>query len=211
MARGQATPIQHRRSDESQSLQTTTMPQDKLPSYIRLLFRFRSARPSTTSLEPASDASGQNPKHLEASRSIFSSRYMQNRHRQKRCKLCFSSEDKRRCSNHPPIQRIKRVADRSAARPERSARRARQRQDKYGGAERDRTADPLLAKQVLSQLSYSPNQLNRLAASRQVRLIFQRSGKPNSHPSTRIRKSKWWARVDLNYRPHAYQACALTN
>ena len=27
---------------------------------------------------------------------------------------------------------------------------------KNGGAERDRTADPLLAKQVLSQLSYSP-------------------------------------------------------
>src|ERR1039457_1022289 len=27
---------------------------------------------------------------------------------------------------------------------------------KFGGAERDRTADPLLAKQVLSQLSYSP-------------------------------------------------------
>lgn len=26
-----------------------------------------------------------------------------------------------------------------------------------GGAERDRTADPLLAKQVLSQLSYSPS------------------------------------------------------
>jgi len=29
-----------------------------------------------------------------------------------------------------------------------------------GGAERDRTADPLLAKQVLSQLSYSPNLLS---------------------------------------------------
>jgi hypothetical protein len=29
-----------------------------------------------------------------------------------------------------------------------------------GGAERDRTADPLLAKQVLSQLSYSPNSLS---------------------------------------------------
>ena len=27
---------------------------------------------------------------------------------------------------------------------------------KVGGATRDRTADPLLAKQVLSQLSYSP-------------------------------------------------------
>ena len=31
------------------------------------------------------------------------------------------------------------------------------RQKQFGGAERDRTADPLLAKQVLSQLSYSPN------------------------------------------------------
>ena len=29
-----------------------------------------------------------------------------------------------------------------------------------GGAERDRTADPLLAKQVLSQLSYSPIQVS---------------------------------------------------
>ena len=28
--------------------------------------------------------------------------------------------------------------------------------EKLGGAERDRTVDPLLAKQVLSQLSYSP-------------------------------------------------------
>ena len=23
--------------------------------------------------------------------------------------------------------------------------------------------------------------------------------------------SSWWAWIDLNYRPHAYQACALTN
>jgi hypothetical protein len=27
----------------------------------------------------------------------------------------------------------------------------------YGGADRDRTGDPLVANQVLSQLSYSPN------------------------------------------------------
>jgi hypothetical protein len=27
---------------------------------------------------------------------------------------------------------------------------------RFGGADRDRTGDPLLAKQVLSQLSYSP-------------------------------------------------------
>ena len=33
----------------------------------------------------------------------------------------------------------------------------------FGGADRDRTDDPLLAKQVLSQLSYSPN----LAAGQQ--------------------------------------------
>ena len=28
--------------------------------------------------------------------------------------------------------------------------------ERFGGADRDRTGDPLLAKQVLSQLSYSP-------------------------------------------------------
>ena len=50
-----------------------------------------------------------------------------------------------------------------------------------GGGERDRTDDLLLAKQALSQLSYTP-----------------------------INYREWWARVDLNYRPHAYQACALT-
>src|SRR2546422_3158119 len=40
----------------------------------------------------------------------------------------------------------------------------------FGGAERDRTADPLLAKQVLSQLSYSPslNGTLRTKAGRQV-------------------------------------------
>ena len=68
---------------------------------------------------------------------------------------------------------------------------------RYGGAERDRTADPLLAKQVLSQLSYSPNfwvNHQKTAASKRNRFTMQ-----------------WWARVDLNYRPHAYQACALTN
>ena len=51
-----------------------------------------------------------------------------------------------------------------------------------GGASRDRTDDPLLAKQVLSQLSYGPESMRW-----------------------------WWAWVDSNYRPHAYQACALTN
>ena len=53
-----------------------------------------------------------------------------------------------------------------------------------GGADRDRTDDPLLAKQVLSQLSYSP---------------------------TSGTFASWWAWVDSNYRPHPYQGCALTN
>ena len=76
---------------------------------------------------------------------------------------------------------------------------------RIGGAERDRTADPLLAKQVLSQLSYSPNHRN----TRQL----TRKGKPSGGSSyqTTNRKSRWWAREDLNFRPHAYQACALTN
>ena len=49
-----------------------------------------------------------------------------------------------------------------------------------GGGERDRTDDLLLAKQALSQLSYTP-------------------------------EKTWWVWLDLNQRPHAYQACALTS
>ena len=56
------------------------------------------------------------------------------------------------------------------------------------GDDRDRTGDPLLAKQVLSQLSYAPTRRR------------QNTG-----------HQPWWAREDLNLRPHAYQACALTN
>ncbi len=48
----------------------------------------------------------------------------------------------------------------------------------YGGGDRDRTGDLMLARHALSQLSYAPS---------------------------------WWIREDLNLRPHAYQACALTN
>ena len=53
-----------------------------------------------------------------------------------------------------------------------------------GGGERIRTVDLLVANQALSQLSYTPG---------------SEAGLLN-----------WWAWVDLNYRPHAYQACALT-
>src|ERR1044071_8492631 len=89
------------------------------------------------------------------------------------------------------------------------------RHHRFGGAERDRTADPLLAKQVLSQLSYSPSSsitpvlLN--TSSAQLALV-KRDPRQQSQsiPSPSLTKGKWWAREDLNFRPHAYQACALT-
>jgi hypothetical protein len=42
----------------------------------------------------------------------------------------------------------------------------RQPLDAFGGADRDRTDDPLLAKQVLSQLSYSPTRQREQADRR---------------------------------------------
>lgn len=77
--------------------------------------------------------------------------------------------------------------------------------NRFGGAERDRTADPLLAKQVLSQLSYSP--ISSIAQDNPGSATFRVC---RSFP-TPIHKCEWWAREDLNFRPHAYQACALTN
>ena len=102
------------------------------------------------------------PKHLEASRSIFSSQCMQNRRTAIWQTQTFISPKDIPSSRHQNL----------------------------GGAERDRTADPLLAKQVLSQLSYSP--------------------KPSRSLPKAKSNQKWWARADSNCRPHAYQACALT-
>ncbi len=58
-----------------------------------------------------------------------------------------------------------------------------------GGARRDRTDDLMLAKHALSQLSYGPVPEDERCSA----LIV------------------WWAWEDLNFRPHAYQARALTN
>ena len=62
----------------------------------------------------------------------------------------------------------------------------------HGGARRDRTDDLMLAKHALSQLSYSPAGLSVVRSLSSV-----------------VRP--WWAWEDLNLRPHAYQARALTN
>ncbi len=60
-----------------------------------------------------------------------------------------------------------------------------------------RTDDPLLAKQVLSQLSYAPAALIGQIGPAGSRVL--------------VGQASWWAREDLNLRPHAYQACALTS
>ena len=62
-----------------------------------------------------------------------------------------------------------------------------------GGASRDRTGDLKLAKLALSQLSYGPTRMFMNVRTRE-----------------RSRSDGWWAEKELNLRPHAYQACALT-
>ena len=70
-----------------------------------------------------------------------------------------------------------------------------------GGDERSRTADPLLAKQVLSRLSYIPTLESPIADCT--------SRKKNSYAETCNRQFTWWAFLGSNQGPHAYQACAL--
>ena len=65
-----------------------------------------------------------------------------------------------------------------------------------GGASRDRTDDLKLAKLALSQLSYGPQ--------RRVRMFV------NVRTDGAGSMLQWWAEKELNLRPHAYQACALT-
>jgi hypothetical protein len=102
-----------------------------------------------------------------------------------------------------------------------------------GGARRDRTDDLLLAKQALSQLSYGPFQRSAVSTSHQKVLGHQNpegaadqhhasaplrrhaATEPSSTPFMTDRRwlifGSWWAWEDLNFRPHAYQARALTN
>ena len=66
-----------------------------------------------------------------------------------------------------------------------------------GGASRDRTDDLKLAKLALSQLSYGPAPSETGESS-------------TSSTSWMSMVLQWWAEKELNLRPHAYQACALT-
>lgn len=71
-----------------------------------------------------------------------------------------------------------------------------------GGARRDRTDDLMLAKHALSQLSYGPGRRTDDRA--------RRTGGTSSCPPWSVVRP-WWAWEDSNFRPHAYQARALTN
>jgi hypothetical protein len=88
-----------------------------------------------------------------------------------------------------------------------------------GGARRDRTDDLMLAKHALSQLSYGPEPEDECFLLG-VRGLPGRSAAARSafalratarQPSSRFAREGWWAWEDLNFRPHAYQARALTN
>ena len=74
------------------------------------------------------------------------------------------------------------------------------RRAKRGGARRDRTDDLMLAKHALSQLSYGPVPEDECFGLDATYLVKEEA-----------RSIKWWAWEDLNFRPHAYQARALTN
>ena len=79
---------------------------------------------------------------------------------------------------------------------------------KDGGAGRDRTDDLKLAKLPLSQLSYVPEPACRpkpAATSPPSPTGLRRT------PIPRFAGEGWWAWEDSNFRPHAYQARALTN
>lgn len=88
-----------------------------------------------------------------------------------------------------------------------------------GGASRTRTDHPLLAKQVLSQMSYGPNSfLVILLSTYYIQPTLMKARPRVTNFLVRIVQAlravnaiKWWAWEDLNLRPHAYQARALTN
>ena len=148
---------------------TTNDQSDRLPTYLRPFPKIRPARPSQGSSGSGSDM-GVTHTWKPPDQSSLHNVCRTGTRLIARCKLLF----------------LQRISSTALSTPK-----------CIGGAERDRTADPLLAKQVLSQLSYSPNfwvNHQETAASKRRSLTMQ-----------------WWARVDSNYRPHAYQACALTN
>ena len=87
-------------------------------------------------------------------------------------------------------------------------------QSKVGGRGRDRTGDPLLAKQVLSQLSYTPTALFIL---RHAARLVKKTGShvvPGRHAaSAKISHSRWLFPLEPGFsirriRPHRSKQAA---
>ena len=67
--------------------------------------------------------------------------------------------------------------------------------EKRGGAERDRTVDPLLAKQVLSQLSYSPFVARITTPAVEIKVVGLGRFELPTSPLSGVRSNQ------LSYRP----------
>ena len=65
----------------------------------------------------------------------------------------------------------------------------------FGGAYRDRTDDPLRARQVLSQLSYGPNLIFIFSTISFVKMVGLNGFEPSTSPLSGVRSNQ------LSYRP----------
>ena len=79
-----------------------------------------------------------------------------------------------------------------------------------GGGERDRTDDLLLAKQALSQLSYTPLARHHARLRPSGYGGHQPSPMPGEASRSRVSGEGWWVWLDSNQRPPPYQDGALT-
>ena len=83
-----------------------------------------------------------------------------------------------------------------------------------GGGERVRTDDLRLAKPALSQLSYTPVQKTVIRYQSSETVPGPADGARRRYSGSDdclLITDNWWVREDLNLRPHAYQARALTS
>jgi hypothetical protein len=81
-----------------------------------------------------------------------------------------------------------------------------------GGDEETRTPDPLLAKEMLFQLSYVPSASeSELVYLRRPEGLLRGSGRPPLSRGCRPSPCEWWAFLDSNQRPLPYQGSALTS
>ena len=78
-----------------------------------------------------------------------------------------------------------------------------------GGAERDRTVDPLLAKQVLSQLSYSPIANYQRSGELTAKLVGLGRFELPTSPLSGVRSNQLSYRPGLVSTPGLLQSCQI--